>query len=77
MLKELDECREKNVVGENIGYLSTFVANVAVEMATHDCPKNADERRNVGCPKKPDVIETFSHPQNVDENEHYHPKSVV
>ena len=64
-------------MGENTDYLSTFVANAVVEMATHDCPKNSDEKRNVGCPKKPDVFEHFSRPQNVDESERYPPKNVV
>ena len=49
MLRELGECQKQHDVGGNIGYPSTFAANEAVETATHDYPKNADEKKNVGC----------------------------
>ena len=64
-------------MGENIGYLSTFVANVADVMATHDYPRNAGEKTNVGCPMNSDGNEPFCRPPNVAENEDYHLKTVV
>ena len=70
-------CWERNDVGENVGCLSTFVENVVVVMATHDYPRNVDEKKNVGCPTSFDVTEPFSRPPNVAENEHYRLKTVA
>ena len=73
----MDACREQNVVGENIGYLSTFVVNVADVMVTHDYPKNAGEKKNVGSPMNSDGNEPFCRPLTVAESEDYHLKTVV